>query len=102
MIGPGFWFRAVAVASQIHAHDMESFREPWRCRVPHHVRLRVSVQKEQGLSFSSVDEVDFCASGFDFGLLKIFTEHIAPASRFSGSDARLYFSEWNYFLSRTA
>jgi hypothetical protein len=60
------------------------------------------VEKEQGLSFSSVDEVDFCASGFDFGLLKIFTEHVAPASRFSGSDVGLYFSESIYFLACTA
>ena len=40
----------IAVAAQVHQHDREMLRKARRDEVPHRMRLRVTVQQEQGLA----------------------------------------------------
>src|SRR5207249_1950598 len=56
-----FGLARVPIAPQVGADDDEALRKFWRDPVPHNVRLRISMQEQQGWTASTDDQMDLGA-----------------------------------------
>ena len=54
VVRSALWFAALAVAAQVRGDHRKILREPGGKRVPHHVRLRVSVKEQQRRSTATM------------------------------------------------
>src|SRR3978361_2142691 len=61
------WCRTVAIAAQIRGHDMKTFGETRRHRVPGDMRQGIAVQQQQRWSVAAMPQTDARATGLDVG-----------------------------------